>query len=238
MRSRKASREKRSKMATMPSAPKKTRSVTAQWTSQAPETRGSASPPVKSEMPALLKALMERKALLNSRSPVVSNSPPGQSRNKAMAPRASMPMLQRMTRPKVPRLPRMLPRLTKSSITSCCRTPTPNRASRASKEPKAMMFSPPSLIRTIRTTWPLCVKKVSASSIISPVTQVALVEVKRASKKGMPPEFTVISGSMSRPVPARMRKRKLLMNRVAGWKRNRGRVRARSESSMRTTTRK
>ena len=53
-------------MATMPSAPKKTRRVTAQWTSQAPETRGSASPPLKREMPALLKALMEKKALENA----------------------------------------------------------------------------------------------------------------------------------------------------------------------------
>ena len=70
-------------------------------------------------MPALLKALMDRKKLLNSRSPKSSNSPPGQNKNKASAPAASMPMLHRITRPRVPRLPRMLPRFTKSSITSC-----------------------------------------------------------------------------------------------------------------------
>jgi len=73
---------------------------------------------------------------------------------------------------------------------------------------------------------------------MSPVTQVALVEVNRASRKGMPRPSTVISGSINRPVPDRMRNRKEQMKSVAGWKRNRGRALARSDSSITSTTRK
>ena len=216
MRSLRDSLENRSKIATMPSAPKKTRRVTIQCTSHASDTRGSASPPLKRLIPALLNALMDRNRLWKMRSPVLSNRPPGQNRKSPRAPMISMAMLHRMTLPSMPRLPRMLPRLTKSSITSCWRTPTPNRASRASREPNAMMFRPPSLMSTMSTTWPLWVKKVSASWTIRPVTQVALVEVNRASDKVMPSPSVVISGSMSKPVPERMRARKLKMNRVAG----------------------
>ena len=72
-----------------------------------------------------------------------------------------------------------------------------------------MMFSPPNLMSTISTTWPFVGEEgLCVFSIMSPVTQVALVEVNRASKKFMPSPSAVISGSMSSPVPERIRNRK------------------------------
>ncbi len=62
---------------------------------------------------------------------------------------------------------------------------------------------PPTWIRLRMTSWPNSVQPVKVSRTISPVTQVALVEVKSASRNpaGAPFEAT---GSISKPVPTRM----------------------------------
>ena len=48
----------------------------------------------------------------------------------------------------------------------------------------------------------LCVKYVMVSTLINPVTQVALVAVNKASAHGMPPSKVVIWGMLNSHVPA------------------------------------
>ena len=54
------------------------------------------------------------------------------------------------------------------------------------------------------------------STLINPVTQVALVAVKKASTKGMPPAIVVICGMLSSQVPTQMSNKKLKMKMTEG----------------------
>ena len=60
------------------------------------------------------------------------------------------------------------------------------------------------------------------STLISPVTQVALVAVKNASTSGMPPAMVVILGMLNSQVPTPMSTTKLKMKMTAGCKWTRG----------------
>ena len=60
------------------------------------------------------------------------------------------------------------------------------------------------------------------STLISPVTHVALVAVKNASTSGMPPAMMVISGMLNSQVPKPMSTTKLKMKMTAGCKWTRG----------------
>lgn len=71
------------------------------------------------------------------------------------------------------------------------------------KVAKDTMLIPPSCMRIMMMICPFSVKWVAVSTVVSPVTQLALVEVKRASIKRMP-EW-VISGSHNNNVPAEIR---------------------------------
>ena len=88
------------------------------------------------------------------------------------------------------------------------------------------------------TTWPLKEKKVTVSTTIKPVTQVALVDVNRASRNPMLPGATVISGSMSRTVPMVISPRKLMMKMTAGFSLIRGNTRPPRSNSARTMVKK
>jgi hypothetical protein len=66
------------------------------------------------------------------------------------------------------------------------------------------------------THFPTIVKYVAVSTTMSPVTQMAEVEVKRASTKEIRPE-TVQTGSMRSRAPKKMAAAKLIANTWAGW---------------------
>lgn len=71
---------------------------------------------------------------------------------------------------------------------------------------KVMKPRPPSWMSVRITSWPKTVQLVNVSRTTRPVTQVALVEVNRASRNpaGSPREAM---GSISSPAPARMTSR-------------------------------
>jgi hypothetical protein len=79
-----------------------------------------------------------------------------------------------------------------------------------------MIPSPPSWIRTKMTICPKSVKRVAVSATTSPVTQMAEVDVKRASIKERRPE-TLQKGSIRSKVPTRMAPAKLMARICAGW---------------------
>ena len=64
-------------------------------------------------------------------------------------------------------------------------------------------------------TFPFIVKQVAVSTTVRPVTQLALAEVKRASINLIFP-FTVISGSISKNAPEKIRIRKESANMACG----------------------
>ena len=69
-----------------------------------------------------------------------------------------------------------------------------------------MIFSPPNCIKSMSTVCPFWVKYVAVSTTIKPVTQLALMEVNRASKNGIYSICDVISGIINKPVPIKIRK--------------------------------
>ena len=161
---------------------------------------GWANPSVNRVMPALLKAETLWNTDENARSAHPENGTSGlHNAMSATAPRNSRPRHHSTTLLRVPLLPRRLSVFTKSSMTSCCFTATPNLDARAKKDPNAMKFSPPNWMSTSSTQCPLCVKYVMVSTLINPVTQVALVAVNKASATAcrLPPwSFGACSAAM------------------------------------------
>ena len=156
----------------------------------------------------------------------------------ATAPNSSSPRHHITTLLRVPLLPNRLSVFTKSSMTSCCFTATPNLDAKAKKDPNAMKFNPPNWMSTRSTQCPLWVKYVMVSTLISPVTQVALVAVNKASAQGMPPSTVVIWGMLSSHVPAAISTRKLMMNTMAGCTLTRGKRDPGRIHSVRMATRR
>lgn len=82
------------------------------------------------------------------------------------------------------------------------------------KKVKVIIPKPPSWIRNKIIPLPRLVNAVAVSTTISPVTQTALVDVKKASIMLMP--FVVAFGNSSNAVPIKIRKMKLPTIIIAG----------------------
>ena len=95
-----------------------------------------------------------------------------------------------------------------------CFTPAPPVKKLPRKLVRVMMPRPPICIKDTNTTLPERVKVNSTSTVESPVTQMALVDVKSASTTLMP--AWVILGINSSPVPIRIMAKKLSDTTSAG----------------------
>ena len=73
---------------------------------------------------------------------------------------------------------------------------------------------PPICMRTISMTWPNVVRQLTVSMTLSPVTQTADVAVKSASNAVSDPWLD--RGSISRPLPMIMKKKKLAAKSTVG----------------------
>ena len=79
-----------------------------------------------------------------------------------------------------------------------------------------MMFNPPNWISNRINTFPFNEKKVAVSTTIKPVTQLALMEVNRASINDIPCLSALISGSINRELPIMISTTKDRMNSIGG----------------------
>ena len=70
-----------------------------------------------------------------------------------------------------------------SLIICCCLIHPPALEKRAKRVAKAIIFIPPSCIKAIIIMCPFSEKAVAVSITVSPVTQEALIDVNKASKK-------------------------------------------------------
>ena len=89
----------------------------------------------------------------------------------------------------------------------------------AKNEVNVMIPNPPSCINNRITTCPIGVKTVAVSTTVNPVTQTALVDVKRASRKLIP--LYVAKGNCNSTAPTKTRNKKLQTNKISGFIRRR-----------------